>query len=799
MLTDVRDAWRALRRHPAAAIVAVATLALGVGANTAVVSVFESILVNALPYPNAARLISIAEPGASREGRVSAWMAHEWEPRSRAIEAVGLYTDGQWVLTGDGTPEVLRGQRVNAQLFAALGVRPFLGRLLTPEDDCPPRKDVVVLSYELWATRFGADREVIDRTYTLNGAPHRVVGVLGKNFQPFRMSNAGEQPRMYAPLGFDAAQAARCRHCAAANASALLAPGTRAEQARDEVAAASAGFRRAFPREFAVDFTVRIEPLQHQITAALRPALWIALGAAGCVLLIACANLASLQLTRAGARAGEFAVRGAIGGSRWRVARLLILESLLIAAAGCGAGVLLGRTAIDGLLAASPRELPRLGEIALDRRVLFTAIAAGTLAALAAALAPVFAAARIDLNDVLKRHADARGGRGARARRALVAAQVTLAFVLVTATGLLIRTVHELLTVDAGFDAAHVLTLTPVFQSRPGMADRAILAERQRAIDAVQALPGVTAAGLVNDVPLSHTNAFGYAIEGEPPSDADQPEANVFWVEGRYFDALRIPLRAGRLLTRQDDDTHPAVVVSESLARHRFPRGDAIGRRVRFSGPDAEWMTIVGIVGDVRNAGLDTAPDEAIYQPLAMRPGHYIRVVARAAGDPMRLERSIRVALQSIDPLVAIFHVQPMDDYVASSMAQRRFALGLIALSGAIALMLACVGLYGVLGYMVVLRLPELGVRAALGAGPAHLLRLVLREGLLMVGSGLACGSVLALVTTRLLGSLLFGVGAVDPLTFAAASAVIGLAALAACTGPARRAARVDPLRIIRS
>jgi len=797
MRTDLRDAWRALRRNAGATAIAIATLALGVGANTAVFSVFESILVNPLPYPNAARLVSIAEPGAARGGRVSGWMAHEWETQSAAIDAVGLYTDGQWVLTGDGQPEVLRGQRVNAQFFAALGVRPLLGRLLTGEDDRSPRKNVVVLSYELWSSRFAGDPAVVGHTYTLNGETYRVVGVLGRDFQPFRMSNAAELPRVYAPLGFDPAAAARCRHCAAANAIARLADGATVQRARDDVAAVGQRVQREFPREFTRDFTIRVEPLQQRITASLRPALWVALGAAACVLLIACANLAGVQLVRASARAGEFAVRGALGGSRLRLARLLLLESALIAAAGCSAGVLLGRAALDVLLAAAPRELPRLGEIALDTRVLFTAMASGALTALAAGLAPAFAAARTDLNDVLKRHADSRGGgRGAATRRALVVCQVTLAFVLVTATGLLIRTVNRLVTVDAGFDAAHVITMSPVFTDRPGADDRAILATRQSAIDAVEALPGVTAAGLVNDVPLSHTNAFQYAIEGEPAADAP-PEASMFWVDGHYFAALHIPLRQGRLLTRQDGTAHPAVVVSESLARRRFPRGDAVGRRIRFSG-GGPWTTIVGIVGDVRNVSLDAPPDEAIYEPVAMNPGHYTRVVARTTGDPMVLERPIRAALQRVNPLVAIFHVQPMEDYVASSMAPRRFALTLMSASGAVALGLACIGLYAVLAYMVMLRLPELGVRAALGASAASLLRLVLRQGLAMIAVGLAAGAVLAALTTRLLGALLFGVGAVDPLTFMVAAAVITVAAVAACTVPARRAARVDPLTIIR-
>jgi putative ABC transport system permease protein len=792
---DVRDAFRALTRHRATTAVAILTLALGVGANAAVFSVFESVLVNPLPYRHAAQLFHPTYADARGERNIEGWLAAEWMRRCPAIATVALYADSQKVLTGDGDAEVFRGQRVNAGFFDTLGVAPLLGRVFTPEED-RAGAGVVVLSHELWTSRFGADPLVVGRTYTLNGAPARVIGVLGADFQPLRMSNAAEMPRIYSPIGFDPAIGPdACRgDCASARVIVRLADGASIARAHAELAGAMRDLHAEHPADVATDATIHLDALRQHLTAPLRQALWIALAAAACVLAIACANLANLQLARAHARAGEFAVRGALGAGTGRVARLMLLESALTAAVGCAAGVGLGRLAIDLLIALAPRELPRLAEIGLDGRVLLTAIAIGLATALAAGVAPAWMAARVDLNDALKRHADNRAGH-ARGRAALVIAQVGLAFVLVTAAGLLIRSVRGLLTVDAGFDATHVLTMTPVIGSGAASAD-GMLAKKRRMIDAIEALPGVVAAGMVNEVPLSHVRPFQCEVEGAATPGVEPPPAHVFWIEGSYLTALRVRLREGRWLTQHDGPDAPAALVSETFVRHRFPDGRALGRRIRL--PDGPWLTIVGVVGDVRNVALDERPDEAVYQPLALNPGHYMRIVARASGDPSALERPIRAVVRAIDPLVPIFHVQPMEDYLASSMAQRRFALALMAAFGVLALALACIGLYGLLSYTVVLRVPELGVRAALGASAADLLRLILSGGMTIVAAGLAAGVALALAGTRVLASLLYGIGAVDAPTFAAAAAVIGASALAACLVPARRAARVDPLTTIR-
>jgi putative ABC transport system permease protein len=786
---DIRQGLRQLRRAPGFTIAAAVTLALGVGANTAVLSVFESILVNALPYRHAGRLVAVTETDATGAVRnISAPIAHELALRSQAIASIGLYTDGQWSMTGDGDAEIFRGQRVNGEFFDTLGVTPMLGRTITDEDNRSDA-DVVVLSYELWSSRFGGDPTVVGRTYTLNAAPYRVVGVLGREFQPFRMANAAELPRIYAPLGFNPAQPKTCHNgCSSPLALIRLASGASLPQLRADLATALSALGAAHPMDFPSGLDWRAEPLQQRLTAPLRPALWIALGASACVLLIACANLANLHLARAAGRAGEFVVRGALGAGRGRLVRQMLAENLLPATAACALGLWLGRAALQVLVALAPRELPRLGEISLDLRVLMIAAGTGFTTALAAGVAPVWLATRADLNDALKRHADRRAG-GSPAPTTLVVAQVALAFVLVVTTGLLVRTVRGLLAVDAGFDAAHVLTMTPVFRDKP---DAAALAEKQQVIDAIEALPGVTAAGLVNEVPLSHARPFDYVIEGDPASVV--AETDVFWVEGHYFDAMRMHLREGRLLTRNDDGGAPVAVISETLAR-RFPGGHAVGRRVKLDGP---WLTIVGVVADVRNLGLDAAPDAALYQPMALNPRHYVRLAARTTGDPAALERSIRAAIRRIDPLVPIFHVQPMDDYIVSSMAQRRFALALVTTFGGLALVLAGIGLYGVLSYTVTARLPELGVRAALGATGTQLLALILRHGLALAGTGLAAGALLAIATTRLMASLLFGVDATDAATFLASALVIAATASVACYLPARRATRVDPLTVMR-
>ena len=804
MTSDLRDAFRALRRSPGPTIIAILTLALGVGANAAVFSVIESILVKPLPYPNADRLVSIAQAGtgSSRDGRVSAWMAQEWVARSPSVKAIGLYTDGQLVLTGDGPADLLRGQRVNAAFFQVLGVRPFLGRLFTADDDRVPRADVVVLSYELWASRFAADPSVVDRVYRMNGVPYRVVGVLARDFHPFRMSNPAEEPRVYAPLGYDAAEAARCRGCASVSAIGQLADGASIAGAQNEIATAMSRFRDQYPADFARDATVQVEALKQRQTSAVGQTLWIAVGAAACVLLIACINLANLLLVRSSARAGEFALRGALGGGA-RVARLVLFEGALLAAAGCATGVVFGRMALDVLIALAPRELPRLGEITMDARVLVTAALTGFATALIAGLAPVRDTVRADINAALTHRGYAGAPRASRGGAALVVSEVALTFVLLAATGLLIRTVSRLLSVDPGFDSAHVLTMSPVVMASRGTTAAAMLMEKQQMVDAVRVLPGVTAAAMISDVPLSNTTRVELAVEGrDTPPDQSRPTAAVYWVEGDYFSVLRIPLRRGRLLTRRDGtDAPPAVVVSESFARREFPDGDATGHRIRLDvGPDPDtWLTIVGVVADVKNVGLDRPADAAVYQPLAMNPFHYIRMVARTAGDPLSLEGPIRAAVQRIDPLVPVFHVQPMDDYVASSLAARRFALALMTTFGGLALALAVIGLYGVLAHNVVLRTSELGIRAALGATKLNLYSLILSRGVALTAAGVVIGATLAVASTRVFEALLFGVSPLDRATFGATTVVILAAGVGACWLPARRAAGVDPMKAMRA
>jgi putative ABC transport system permease protein len=796
MLADLRDAWRGLRRNPFATTLAVFTLALGVGVNTAVFSMLTSTLIEPLPYRDADRLLSLEEENGAVTGRVSAWVAAEWMRQCPSIASIGLFTDGQLVMTGDGDPEVFRGLRVNAAFFDTLGVTPFLGRVFTLDDD-RTNANVVVLSYELWSTRFAADPAVIGRSYTLNDTPYRIIGVLGEDFQPLRMSNAAELPRIYAPAGLYLTAPEACRgDCIALRAVARLAPGATLNGARGELAAALHRMQAEHPREFDPDPRVLVERLQDHITASLRPALWIGLGAAACVLLIACANLANLQLARASARRGEFAVRGALGAGSARIGRLMILESLLTAIGGCLAGVFIGRMSVTALVSLAPRELPRLSEVALNGRVLLIAIAAGIAAAAVAGAAPAWQAGRTDINDALKRHADRRAG-GSSFRAALVLAQVALAFVLVSATGLLVRSVRALVAVDAGFNADRVLTMTPVFFGRSGMTASAMLGAKQQTIDAVAALPGVTAAGMVNDVPLSHVTPIPCEVEGVSTNGGSPPSANVFWVAGEYFAALRIPLRAGRLLRRQDSAVAPVAVVSQTFANKRFDRGNTVGRRIRLGG--GPWLTIVGIVGDVRNVALDAPADEAVYQPLALNPFHYVRLIVRTSGDPASLEAPVRRAIKRIDPLVPVFHVQPMGDYLAASVAQRRFALTLMMTFGGLALLLAAIGLYGLLSYAVVQRLPELGIRAALGATAGDLIYLILGNGMALVGLGLLGGIGLGVLVLRELGSLLYGVTPFDLTTFGAATAVTATVGIIASLIPAQRAARVDPITIMRS
>jgi putative ABC transport system permease protein len=728
---------------------------------------------------------------------VGEWTAHELRTRTQSIESISLYGDAQRTLVDNGEAEVLRGLRVNHEFFETLGVTMALGRSFVAAEDNWPRANVVILNHALWVRRFGSDPRIVGRVLQLTGEPYLVIGVLPRDFQPLRMSNPAEKPQIFMPLGYDPRSTALCRSCLDARAIARLRPGIAVAATRAELNHIMREIAGEYPADFAPGASIHIEPLRDRLIAPILTPLCVLSAAVACLLLIACANLANLLLVRVTSRSREIALRAALGAGRTRIAAHLLAESLVLSLVGGVAGILLAWPGVAILTSLAPRELPRLDEVRIDAGVLLFALGASLLAGLIVAIAPARRAARINLNDALKR--PARGG----LRSLLVIAEVAMAFVLAVGAGLLGKSLLRLTAVDAGFDPHHILTLTLTLGANRSHSEDAARRYYRQVEQNLRTVPGVLDIGLVDNVPLSHTIPVKFRVGGGPSvSDTNAPAADLFRASPGYFRVLKIPLRRGRLFTEQDGITGPpAVIVSESFARSQFPGADPIGQSIQL-GPTNEhgpWLTIAGVVGDVRQEGLDLAPDQAIYLPQAADPLDYIRLLVRTEGDPSRYERAIRNAVRLADPGQPVFHVQPMEAYVASSLADRTFTLTLIGLFGSIALLLAAIGIYGVISHTVGLRTRELGIRMALGAARGTIMRMVLRDVLILLASGLVAGFFAALALTRFLSHLLFQVRPTDITTSASVALVLASVALLAGSVPALRAAAIDPNLALRS
>lgn len=793
---DARFALRMARRNPGVTLLAVATLALGVGSTTAIFSVFKAVLLNQLPYRDPDRVVALSQrdPTAPGIGRISLWTAQEWRTRASGFASISLYGDASRTLVDNGQAETLRGLRVDHDFFDTLGIRMLLGRGFRADEDGSPRADVVILSHALWVRRFGADPNIIGRSLALSLEPYRVIGVLPPVVYPLRMSNPAEKPEIFMPQGYDPRAAAACRSCLAGIPIGRLKPGIEVTQAQAELSAITTQITREYPTDFARGTSVELERLRDHLIGPIQTALWVLLGAVAFVLLIACVNIANLLLARATARGKEIAIRSALGAGRGRLAGQLLTESLLLSLAGGIAGVLLGWWGAPALATLAPKELPRMDEVGMDASVLLFGLGLSILTGLLFGMLPALRASRFD---AVRSHA--RGG----VRNILVIAEVALAFVLAVGTGLLTKSLLRLTSVNSGFDPHHIFTLTLTLDGAPYRTPEATRGYYRRVLEKVRAVPGVLSAGMASNVPLSRIEPANLRAEGAPnQSDSDAPSVDVFWASPDYFRVFKIPLKRGRFFSDHDGvDQPPAALISESLAKSRFSGADPIGRRIQLGPPqdNEPWATIVGIVGDVRNVGLDQEPDEAVYVPQTMDLAHYTRLVVRTAGEPMSFNKAVRAAILEVDPLQAVFHVQSMDDYVASFLSVRSFTFTLIGSFGAMALLLAGIGIYGVVSYAVGLRTREIGIRMALGAERNAVLRLILRDVLLVLVCGLAAGMLCALAVTRFLAHLLFEVRPTDFATSATVALVLACVALAAGYVPARRAAAVDPSKALRS
>ncbi|MDP8981236.1 MAG: ABC transporter permease [Acidobacteriota bacterium] len=802
---DLRHGARSLRKNLAFSLVAVITLALGVGANTAIFSVVKAVLLNQLPYRQPDRLVALgeADSGDKRPETIGYATAYDWRRLSRSFESMSLYRDGIGAIVERGEAELLPGLRVNYNFFDTLGIRMQLGRAFLPEEDRPDRRYEIILSHGLWMRRFGGDSAILGRVLRLNERSYTVVGVLPPGFHTLEIPGAGGTPEIFTPLGYDLSQPFACRDCQHLRFIARMKPGVPASQAHAELNAIMASLVQQYPASYPPGATVAFEPLQDYLVGRVSMALWVLLGAVGFVLLIACANVANLMLARATRRTKEIALRAALGAGRRRLIRQLLTESLVLSLVGGIAGILLAWLGTSVLASLGPKEIPRVNEIHMDPIVFLFGLAASILTGVLFGLAPAMRFSRVDLNDALKdlgKATESRSGFGL--RNVLVTAELAIAFVLVVGAGLLAKSFVRLVNVNPGFDPHNVLTLKTYVYGARYKKGEVELAYYDRALQRLRSMPGIESAGMTSNLPLADSDRYGFHIRDRHlrnPSDA--PSVDLYAVSPEYLHVMKIPLLRGRRFSDQDGPSAPKVaLISDACARQIFPNEDPIGKQIQLGGRDDDkpWTTIVGVTGDVRQYGLDRPPEMAAYIVQSQNLTFVYSLVARTTVDPLSLEGAARAAFLAADPTLPLFRVQPMESYVASSLAQRSFTLALLGLFGGLALALAAVGIYGLISYSVTLRTREMGIRIAFGAERSDVLGMVLRQGLTLIGFGLAAGFLASLALTRLLASLLFEVRPTDLTTSAAVAVMLAAVALLASYLPARRAAGVDPMVALR-
>jgi putative ABC transport system permease protein len=800
LVQDIRYAARLLLRSPGFTIVAVAALALGIGANTAIFSVVNTLLLRPLPYADADRLAVVWEQNLPRDKKdnvVSPGNFIHWREMNHTFtDLAAVSLTFRTTLTGQGDATELPVQYISGSLFGILGARPQIGRDFTPQEDAPGIR-VITISDRLWRQRFGSDPSIVNRTITLDGRSQTVVGVMPPGF-----SMLDKTVDVWSTIGFSpASRTPRGRWIAVVG---RLKDGVTMAQAQDDMARVHGELTRLFP-DFNTGWTARVVGLREQLTGDVRPALLVMLGAVGFVLLIACANVGNLVLARATARQREMAVRSALGAGRGRLVRQMLAESVLLSMVGAGAGLLLAWWATMALRTTVAARLPveRLEQVGIDGRVLLFTIAAALFSALVFGIAPALSSTGARLTDTMKDGGrSGTAGRGARVRGAFVVVEMALALVLLVGAGLLMRSFVMLLHVDPGFDPSHTVTMK-VSIPQAKYADAA----RQQAFfnqlfERIDALPGVKAAGGTSFLPLAGLGAAtGFEIVSQPkPAAGQEPVTDVRVVTHMYFDAMGVPLLRGRSFDARDAGTAVRrVIINQALAKQYFRDEDPLGKRIVVSWNDPGPDEIVGVVGDVRQQDLQSEARATIYWPPARFTYPFMTIAIRTAGDPRGVVSGAVTALHGLDPDVAAADVRTMADVIDISVAERRMTMLLLSIFAVLALVLAAVGIYGVIGYSVTQRTQEIGIRMALGAPRSTVLRMVVGQAMGLALAGVAAGAVGAWVLTRLMATLLFGVTPSDPLTFLAVSGLLALVAALAASVPGLRATRVDPVIALRS
>ena len=799
LFQDVRFSLRALLKKKSFAVVAILTLTLGIGATTAIFSVVNGVLLRRLPYRDEARVVTLWQTnlknGVEREETSPANFL-DWRDRVSSCEAIAAAEPFGHSLLDQGEPEAFRSWVVSAGFFDILGVPALYGRTFLPEEYTAGKAQVVVLGYGLWQRRFGSDPKLIGQKLTLNGQPHTVVGIMPPEFQ----YPAGRE--LWAPRP-PRENDAQIRGGSYIHVIGRLKPGRTVEQAQAELQAIAAQLAQAYPRTNA-NVSAAVVPLRESLVGKVRLALLVLFGAVGFVLLIACANVANLLLARGTERSREFAIRAALGAGRGRLLRQLLVESLMLALVGGISGVLLSGWLIDLIIAFSPGNLPRLNQVSLNPAVLIFALGVSVLTALIFGLVPALHLARPDLQETLKEEGrGATSGRGRqRFRRALIVSEVALALVLLVGAGLLVRSFVTLMRVNPGFATDRALTLEMQLGRARTPEQRVAFVEQT--MERITTLPGVQAVGATSALPF-HDNQvtlpITVRIEDRPATLSGQdPTAYLINVTPSYFSALGVPLLRGRALNQFDKaDSPPVALINQAMFERHWPLEDPIGKKITFTSL-GRTMTceIAGVVGNVKAEGLESMPRPEVFVLYAQVPAGGMTYVVRTANDPMSLLPAVKEKIREVAQRQTFSSISTIEQLVDRSISQRRFNLLLLGSFAVLALILAGIGMYGVLSFMTAQRTHEIGVRMALGAQPAQILRLVISEGLKMVVVGLGCGLVAALGLTRFLSSLLYGVSGTDSVTFIGVPALLVGVALLACYLPARRAMKVDPMIALR-
>jgi predicted permease len=807
-LQDIKYALRMLGKAPGFAAIAILTLALGIGANTALFSVVNGVLLDPLAYPQPGQLTAIygVTPGAT-QGYITYLNFLDWQREAKTFSSMAMYRNQDYSMTGVAQSERVTGYMISADFFKTLGVAPVLGRTFRADDDHLGAAPVVILGGEFWRREFGASGNVLGKSLVLNGASYTIIGVMPSGFRFY-----GQMRDIYTPIGQLSDPVFRDRHIdMSAHAIGRLDAGVTLAQAQADMDGVARNLAAAYP-DADKDVDITLVSMKQDIVGNVQPILLVLLGAVGFLLLIACVNVANLLLARSVGRSREFAIRASLGASHWRVVRQLLTESVLLAGAGGALGLLLAFAGTNAALHLLPGTLPRANEVAMDGRVLVFTLGVSLLAGILFGLAPALKTSRVNLQEVLKESGRGASGRRHRLQGIFVAVEVALSLVLLAGAGLMIRTFAALWRVNPGYNPNHAITFNLAMPSTPKTTSAETRA-RLRAFEAkMRGIPGVTAVSITTGSrPMIHDTVVPFWIQGQPKPEHmnDMPQALCYIVDPGFQKAMGVTLERGRFITEADNENASLVVVIDDVfARKYFPNENPIGKRINIEQFDVQGE-IVGVIGHVQQWGpgneAKAAVEAQMEYPFMQLPPSLMALVAdadsvvlRTAGDPTAVMDAVRRRVRELDPREIVYSVETLNEVLSNSMAARRLSMILLGAFAALALALACVGIYGVISYLVGQRTHEIGVRMALGAQREDVLRLILGEGGRMALVGVVVGVAAGLGLTRLMKGMLFGVSASDPATFISVAIVLMIVALGACYLPARRAMKVDPMEALR-